>query len=132
MGAGASALADSSSEINTYLKSKEKKNPNNVTSSEWFFNACWFNNVAVAKTLLDRGEPNLRWESDHPSLDGRTCIHVAAYAGNIDIVKLLIEYEPDVINFEDKDGYLPLDYAKINHHSDIVNILKTNRRKKSY
>ena len=53
MGAGASALADSSSEINTFLKSQVKKNPNGITSSEWLFNACWFNNIAEAKTNKD-------------------------------------------------------------------------------
>ena len=128
MGAGASALADSSSEINTFLKSQVKKNPNGITSSEWLFNSCWFNNIAEAKTLLRRARPNLKWESNHPSLKGRTCIHMAAYNGNTEIVKLLLEHEPDMVGYKDKDGYLPSDYAKINNHAELVNILSSNRK----
>jgi hypothetical protein len=39
-----------------------------------------------------------------------------------------LEYEPDMVGYKDKDGYLPSDYAKINNHAELVNILSSNRK----
>lgn len=125
MGAGASAMADSASEVNLFLGQTAERSPNDITSEEWLFNACWFNNIAVANALLDRGQPDLRWSHpNHPNLRGRTCVHAAAFAGHVRIVELLMKHDPSVVEYEDEEGYLPVDYAREGNHTEIIDMLE--------
>ena len=125
MGAGASAMADSTSDVSLFLGQTAKRNPNDITSEEWLFNACWFNNIAIANALLERGHPDLRWSHpEHPKLRGRTCMHAAAFAGHIGVVELLLKHDPSVAEYEDEEGYLPIDYAREGNHDEIVDMLE--------
>ena len=124
MGAGASAMADSTSEVSLFLGQTAERNPNDITSEEWLFNACWFNNIAIANALLERGQPDLRWSHpQHPQLKGdmyacgclcwayRCCGAVA-------------KHDPSVAEYEDEEGYLPIDYAREGNHTEIVDMLE--------
>ena len=52
-----------------------------------------------------------------------TALHIASWVGNYDVVQCLIE-QPDInVHSTDNQGRSPLDVAKSNGHSDIVNLL---------
>jgi ankyrin repeat protein len=47
---------------------------------------------------------------------GRNPLHGAAYSGNLEVVRILIEYNPAYINARDEDGQTPLDWASRGHN----------------
>jgi ankyrin repeat protein len=50
---------------------------------------------------------------------GRNPLHAAAYSGNLEVVRILIEYNPADINARDKTGLTPLLWVSASHnHKD--------------
>jgi Ankyrin repeats (3 copies)/Ankyrin repeats (many copies) len=47
---------------------------------------------------------------------GRNPLHAAAYSGNFEVVRILIEYDPAYINARDEDGETPLFWASGGHN----------------
>ncbi|KAI0266900.1 ankyrin repeat protein, partial [Russula aff. rugulosa BPL654] len=46
---------------------------------------------------------------------GGNPLHGAAYSGNLEVVRILIEYDPAYINARDDDGDTPLQWASQGH-----------------
>jgi Ankyrin repeats (3 copies)/Ankyrin repeats (many copies) len=76
---------------------------------------------------------------DVRSQNGRKPLHGAAYSGNLEVVRRLIEYDPAAINARDEDGWTPLHMASSGHnfkdgsvvrllleHGADINAQKTN------
>ena len=43
-------------------------------------------------------------------------MHAAAFFGNFEVVRILIEFDPAYINAKEEDGWTPLHLASIGHH----------------
>ena len=56
--------------------------------------------------------------------DGFSPIHAAAYAGNLPVVELLIQFQPKVVHIFDVQGRTALYIASERGHVDIVTLLK--------
>ena len=62
-------------------------------------------------------------------------MHAAAFAGHIGVVELLLKHDPSVAEYEDEEGYLPIDYAREGNHIEIVYMLEhrlRNNRRQSH
>jgi hypothetical protein len=55
---------------------------------------------------------------------GRNPLHAAAYSGNFEVVRVLIEYHPVAINARDTDGWTALHLASRGHHSEHSSVLR--------
>jgi Ankyrin repeats (3 copies)/Ankyrin repeats (many copies) len=58
--------------------------------------------------------------------NGKNPLHGAAYSGNLEVVRILIEYDPAYINARDDDGETPLHWASRGHNfkdSSVVRLL---------
>ncbi|XP_023710593.1 ankyrin repeat domain-containing protein 16 [Cryptotermes secundus] len=55
--------------------------------------------------------------------DGWTALHIACKIGHCDIVKLLIENFPALVNIHSTNGRYPLHTASLNGHGSIVSLL---------
>lgn len=73
--------------------------------------------------LLECKEINVNLEDK----DGFMPLHLAAYNGRLDMVKLLIQHRAD-LGKQNKDGYKVVDLASQKSHKDIVEFLKTVER----
>ncbi len=60
-----------------------------------------------------------------PGAGGETALHIAARMGRTESVKILIQSGCDPYCRDRKDQ-LPVDYARVNHHPDIVRIFLAN------
>ncbi|OTF74150.1 hypothetical protein BLA29_005591, partial [Euroglyphus maynei] len=85
--------------------------------------------IECARLLLINGaDPNVRplclksESKTSPSLS-KSCLHIAAQKGNLDMVRLLIEFNADLF-FRDNDGMTAIDLAQKENHENIVNELK--------
>ena len=54
-------------------------------------------------------------DPDVRGVDGRNPLHAAAYSGNLEVVRTIIEYEPTDINARDGTGWTPLFWASPGH-----------------
>ena len=52
-----------------------------------------------------------------------TALHIASWIGNYDVVQCLIEQPYIDVYITDNQGRSPLDVAKSNGHSNVVNLL---------
>lgn len=50
-------------------------------------------------------------------------IHLWVKRGNVDRVKILLEFNPDAVNFKDSEEKTPLHWAVYNNQRDIINVL---------
>jgi hypothetical protein len=55
---------------------------------------------------------------------GRNPLHAAAYSGNLEVVRILIECDPAYINARDEDGQTPLDWASTGHNFKDGSVLR--------
>ena len=55
---------------------------------------------------------------------GTNPLHGAAYSGNLEVVRILIEYNPAYINARDEGGRTPLDWASRGHNFKDGSILR--------
>jgi Ankyrin repeats (3 copies) len=61
---------------------------------------------------------------DIRGIHGRSLLHGAAYSGNFEVVRILIEYDPAYINTRDNYGYTPLDWASRGHNFKDGSVLR--------
>ncbi|KAK4170041.1 ankyrin repeat-containing domain protein [Cladorrhinum sp. PSN259] len=71
--------------------------------------------------IADRDD---RYRKDDPSRlrDGRTPLHRAAETGNITVIKSLVKCQQN-LEIKDGDGYTPLDYAVMEGHCPVAELL---------
>ena len=121
--------------------------------------ACMFGKYATAAFLLAfdasghlmdiNGDTALHWAAykGHPELIkllmysgvdlekpdhfGSTPLHLACLSGNVSCVKILCEKSKIELEPRDKNGKTPLQLAKSHHHSEVVQILQTEQRRRS-
>lgn len=70
----------------------------------------------ITKMVVDKlvgNYPNYKQEFDHQDSDGFTALHVAARAGNVDVLKLLVETGGASVNLPEDYGFIPLHEAII-------------------
>jgi hypothetical protein len=73
----------------------------------------------MADLLRHNGaEPHVRGQV------GTNPLHAAAFSGNFEVVRILIEYDPANINARDEDGLTPLRWASRGHHFNDGSILR--------
>jgi hypothetical protein len=65
----------------------------------------------TADLLRDNGA-----DLDVRGIDGRYPLHAAAFSGNSEMVRILIEYDPANIDARDSDGWTPLFWASGGHN----------------
>jgi len=82
-------------------------------------NAAWDGNVARIREVLDQ-DPAL---IDAVNGDGWTALHVAAFAGRVDAVRLLLDAGADV-NARGKDGRTPLAVALAEGQTALARVLQ--------
>ena len=67
---------------------------------------------------------------DDADYDGRTCMHLAASEGHLNVVKYLIARKV-MLNPQDRWGGTPYDDALRHDHKDVLTLLKSiNKEKK--
>jgi glutaminase len=66
-------------------------------------------------------------ELDETDYDGRTCLHIAAAEGKIDVVKFLLAKDVNVMP-KDRWDNTPIDEAKRSGHADMVNLLTSKSK----
>ena len=77
-------------------------------------------NNEMLSELLKRGASVYE---KHPVF-GRLALHTACYYGNTVAVKILLEHNKNIVNYQsDNDGWTPLDDAVLKGHIQIVKIL---------
>jgi hypothetical protein len=93
------------------------QNPNEARNEE-FFAAAKKGDVAAVKALLDKGvDVNARTRY------GATAISYAADKGNLEVIRVLIEAGADVNVKDTFYGEVPLGWALMRSHADIVGLL---------
>jgi hypothetical protein len=55
---------------------------------------------------------------------GKNPLHAAAYSGNFEMVRILIEYDPAYINAKDEDGWTPLLWASEGRNSEDGSVVR--------
>lgn len=87
--------------------------------NDWLFRAVLHNKIRPTKIAIKSGaDVNVEDEEG-----GETPLHCAAYWGNIEIVKVLLENGAEV-NHQTKDGKTPLYCAEKGKQKETVNLLK--------
>jgi glutaminase len=61
---------------------------------------------------------------DEADYDGRTCLHLSAAEGQLEIVKFLLAKNVH-LNLKDRWQNTPIDEARGNGHTDIVDLLQS-------
>ena len=95
---------------------------------ENFFHSCELGKKSNIKILLENGL-NVNYQNDL----GETPLHIAIAKNDIELIKILIEYEPDTSLSTDKDGFTAVNYAEILGNKKIIKMVKDldekNRKK---
>ena len=95
---------------------------------ENFFHSCELGKIGNIKILLENGL-NVNYQNDL----GETPLHIAIAKNDIELIKLLIDYEPDTSLSTDKDALTALNYAEIRGNKKIIKMIKDldekNRKK---
>ena len=86
---------------------------------ENFFQSCELGKLHNVKILLENGfDVNCQNEL------GETPLHIAIAKNDIELIKLLIKYEPDISITNYKDRFNAMNYAEICGNKDIIEIIK--------
>ena len=107
---------------NESLKQQLKENPNellNLKYNNWslFEFAVICKNFQLTKALLDAGA-----RINQKGKYGLTALHFAARHGYLDVVKLLVQHNGDILLKTD-DGKNAIDHAKRTNHQEVVEFL---------
>jgi len=75
----------------------------------------------LAKFYLEhKADPNIK------DLQGQTLLHQAAWHGDLDFIKLCVQYGKGDITAEDKNGRKPVDLAALRGHTQTMQYLDTH------
>lgn len=80
--------------------------------------AAWYDRPQIIKFLREQGAKVNKREAPTK----KTALHIAAYFGHLDSCKALVE-ENSAVNAEDEATFLPLYYAALQGHLDVVQFL---------
>ena len=86
---------------------------------EYFFQSLELDKLNIIKILIDNGL-NVNCQNDL----GETPLHIAISKNNIELIKLLIKYEPKTNLLTYKDGLTATNYAKILGNKKIIKIIE--------
>lgn len=85
---------------------------------EFLFKSCELGNITNVQKLLENGL-NVNCQNNL----GQTPLHIAISKNNIELIKLLIKFEPDTNISTKKDGLTAMNYAEIQGNKNIINII---------
>ena len=97
-----------------YLNSNNK-----LIFYEYFFQTCELGKLNSVKILLENGI-NVNCQNDL----GETPLHIAISKNDIELIKLLIKYEPNTNIKTDKEGLTVLNYAEIRNNKKILKMIE--------
>ena len=85
---------------------------------EFLFKSCELGNITYVQKLLENGL-NVNCQNNL----GQTPLHIAISKNNIELIELLIKFEPDTNISTKKDGLTAMNYAEIQGNKNIINII---------
>ena len=97
---------------------KYKNSSNESIFYEFFFQSCELGKLNNVKILLEKGL-SVNCQNDL----GETPLHIAIAKNDIELIKLLIKYEPDTSLSTDKDGFTAVNYAEILGNRNIIKMI---------
>ena len=110
--------------VDLLLKAGANVHAKGIKERDALMEAIKIGNTEVAALLLDNGaSPNSVDE------DGVTCLHIAAYRGQVDICKKLLAGNANkdaTVKVGPKKGFKPIDAAMDGKHQEIINLFKSN------
>jgi ankyrin repeat protein len=86
---------------------------------EKFFQCCELGELQSVKILLEND-----LDINRQNEQGETPLHIAVSKGDIDLVNLLVKYEPDPSIAEYKDNFTVMNYAKLKGNKIIIKIIE--------
>ena len=86
---------------------------------EYFFQTCELGKLNSVKILLENGI-SVNCQNDL----GETPLHIAISKNDIELIKLLIKYDPNTNLKTDKDGLTVLNYAEIRNNIKILKMIE--------
>lgn len=98
------------------LLSKKVNETKNEIVMNSIFSAAKEGNITAIIIFVENNDVN------SVDADGKTALHIASDAGNIDIVELLLDIGIDK-NILDHDGRTALNYAKLSGNKEIIKLL---------
>lgn len=87
--------------------------------TEFFFQSCELGSLNIVKILLENDI-----DINSQNNIGETPLHIAVAKNDIELIKLLIEYNPKTNIVTYKDGFTVMNYAEIGGNKTIYNIIK--------
>ncbi len=94
-------------------------------TTELFHRAVAENDVLRVKLLLEQAREDPKFSINGINSEGLTALQTSCFAGNLDIVKLLVEHGANV-RIKDRDGWTLLHGASLAGKLDIVQFLVAN------
>ena len=85
---------------------------------EYLFQSCELGKLNNVKILLDNGL-SVNCQNDL----GETPLHIAIAKNDLELINLLIKYEPNTNLSTDKDEFTALSYAEIRGNQNIIKII---------
>jgi ankyrin repeat protein len=104
--------------------SEGRVRPGQVPELEDFVSACHYGNLSKVKEIIEKHEeiPEKNYVNGKSS-GGETGLHKAAGEGHEDIVKFLLDIEPDAVNNKTGSGETPLHRAAYKGEYGVAEIL---------
>ena len=114
--------------LNYLMNNFNNKNKYEKIYYDFFFQSCKLGKISIVKILLKNGL-NVNFQNE----SGETPLHVAVKKNDLELIKLLISYEPDLSLSSKKEGLTALNYAEIYGNKKIIKMIKElnekNKRK---
>ena len=85
---------------------------------EYLFQSCELGKINNVKILLENG-----FNVNCQNIMGETPLHIAIVKRNIELIKLLIKYEPDTTLCTIKNNSTVMDYAEISNDNQIITLI---------
>ena len=85
---------------------------------EYLFQSCELGKINNVKILLENG-----FDVNCQNIMGETPLHIAIAKRNIELIKLLIKYEPDTTLCTIKNNSTVMDYAEISNDNQIITLI---------
>ncbi|KAF4546017.1 uncharacterized protein LTHEOB_4669 [Lasiodiplodia theobromae] len=85
--------------------------------------ASWIGHARVVQALIDFGADVSGKEG---AMFGQCSLHVAARNSQLEVVKLLVKHDPNLVHAPDEDNTAPLYFATIRGNHEVVKVLLEN------